>query len=314
MTTAADIAAVAGKSKRIGPDQFLICCPAHDDRTPSCKVWDGETGPLFFCFGGCDWKEVRAAAEGNGWLPPFDAGHRETQTERLDRKRQLAERRKERRQQEAVEFDRKRAFAQGIWNGAGGTAGTPVEAYLQSRGINWHHGGASLSPSLRYGYVKEPNTGLHLPAMVSAVTVWPSDEVVGVHATYLTPQGTKAPVSTPKRMYGAIKGGAVQLSRRRDILAVAEGIESALSYAELFDVPTWATLSTASMKSVQIPDTLKRVDIAADNDGAGTNAARQLAHRLKREHPTLEVLIRKPREVGHDWNDALLQAQKETTS
>ena len=28
----------------------MIQCPAHEDRTPSCKTWDGSDGPLFHCY------------------------------------------------------------------------------------------------------------------------------------------------------------------------------------------------------------------------------------------------------------------------
>ena len=45
-------------------------CPAHDDRTPSMKVWDGANGDvLCHCFAGCSWEAVKDALRGQGLLP-----------------------------------------------------------------------------------------------------------------------------------------------------------------------------------------------------------------------------------------------------
>lgn len=42
---------------------WMVCCPAHDDRTPSLSLADGKDGVLYYCFGGCQQKDVRAALE-----------------------------------------------------------------------------------------------------------------------------------------------------------------------------------------------------------------------------------------------------------
>lgn len=71
--TASDIARAA-KGKRSGVG-WLIQCPApgHRDQHPSCTVTDGPNGPIFHCFAGCDWREIRAAAEAKGWIEPFSS-------------------------------------------------------------------------------------------------------------------------------------------------------------------------------------------------------------------------------------------------
>ncbi len=50
-------------AKRQG-DGFMVCCPAHDDRTPSLSLRDGATGLLLYnCFARCSQEEVRSALE-----------------------------------------------------------------------------------------------------------------------------------------------------------------------------------------------------------------------------------------------------------
>ncbi len=47
-------------------------CPAHKDRTPSLKVSDPPAGsdePIFHCFAGCDWRDVKDALRRDGLLP-----------------------------------------------------------------------------------------------------------------------------------------------------------------------------------------------------------------------------------------------------
>ena len=63
--------------------------------------------------------------------------------------------------------------------------------------------------------------------------------------------------------------GAVQLAWPDDVLGIAEGIETALSAAQLFGIPTWACLGASRMATVKIPDSVKTVRIFADNDEAG---------------------------------------------
>ena len=50
------------KAKKTGRG-WMVCCPAHDDRTPSLSLADGKDGVLYYCFGGCQQKDVRAALE-----------------------------------------------------------------------------------------------------------------------------------------------------------------------------------------------------------------------------------------------------------
>lgn len=51
------------KVKRTGAGQWIACCPAHDDRSPSMSVRELDDGRvLLHCFGGCAVESILSAA------------------------------------------------------------------------------------------------------------------------------------------------------------------------------------------------------------------------------------------------------------
>lgn len=106
------------------------------------------------------------------------------------------------------------------------------------------------------------------------------NKVIALHITFLNPDGTKANVSSPKKIIGKCKGGAVKLHSPSNVLGFSEGIETALAANQLFDIPVWATLSASIMPHVEIPPGIDDFRIFADNDLAGLNAARKLGRRI----------------------------------
>jgi putative DNA primase/helicase len=129
----------------------------------------------------------------------------------------------------------------------------------------------------------------------------------GLHVTALKADGSgKALGSKSRRMFGEIRQNAVQLVPIGPdaTLAIAEGIETALSYQAITGVPTWAALSADFVAAFEPPPGVKSLIIAADCDanGKGLRAARALGERFKdkmavRIHGAGESL---------DWNDRLL--------
>lgn len=113
--------------------------------------------------------------------------------------------------------------------------GDPVVTYLYQRGITLPLQDMPLvvryHPRLPYRH--EDNTFTYHPAMVARVD-GPSGELATLHRTYLTLDGHKAAVPTPKKMMspavsGATNGGAIRLYTPDESLAVTEGIETALA-------------------------------------------------------------------------------------
>lgn len=178
--------------------------------------------------------------------------------------------------------------------------------YLRSRGIAEAPCGLRCIASLPY-YDGMDEVG-RFPAIIAPLTRQ-DGKVVSVQAIYLD-GGKKANVPVPKKTFtgsGTVSGCAVRLGKwkPRDVLGVAEGVETALSAAKLFGHVVWATLSTSGMASFQWPASLKKAVIYADNDAsyAGHAAAWKLAHRMAKAG--VEVEVKLPPDVGTDWNDVL---------
>jgi phage/plasmid primase-like uncharacterized protein len=105
-------------------------------------------------------------------------------------------------------------------------------------------------------------------------------------------------------MLGPVAGGAVRLGPVADILAVAEGIETALSFQQMAGVSTWAVLSASNYRNLILPASVKEILIAADHDPKGLSAANEAAEQWSREGYKVKVIV--PEKHGQDWNDVLM--------
>jgi hypothetical protein len=106
-------------------------------------------------------------------------------------------------------------------------------------------------------------------------------------------------------MLGCTRGGAVRLSRGGESLAVAEGIETALSLLSgLLPRPaaTWAAQSASGMARLSLPPDPGHLTIATDGDPAGRKAGYALAERADAQGWHVSLL---PAPEGRDWNDVL---------
>ena len=106
-------------------------CPAHDDREPSLSVRDGVDGePVFNCFAGCDWRDIKDVLRARALLPERGARGERRRLHRQYRpptapKTQVVDAD----QQQRVEFARRK------WHEAVPIADTPAEIYLRERGL-----------------------------------------------------------------------------------------------------------------------------------------------------------------------------------
>lgn len=188
-------------------------------------------------------------------------------------------------------------------------AATLAEAYLGERGIN----GARTCTALRYHprcwyRSDDDDPADHIreswPALIAAVTD-DAGIITGAHRTWLDPSGkAKAPISTPRRAMGLLLGNGVRFGCASDILAAGEGIETMLSLrCVLPTLPMVAALSANHLAALLLPNGLRRIYIARDNDLAGRHAAETLAERA--HVAGVEVLQLIPA-LG-DFNDDLRQ-------
>lgn len=144
---------------------------------------------------------------------------------------------------------------------------SPVRRYLAGRGISIFPRGMRFNPMAWWG--REAEVANFMPAMVAQV-VTAKGPTGGVHLTYLVAPGYHKTRRDPgKRMFGpqndetASPGGVLLSPMTGDApLIVGEGIESALSAAQLYGQPcrVAATLSLQRLQGGWVLDKYGRLD------------------------------------------------------
>ncbi|TSE35475.1 DUF7146 domain-containing protein [Tepidimonas charontis] len=167
----------------------------------------------------------------------------------------------------------------------------PARLYLARRGISIPPPEAlRFHPSLAY-YDGDKRIGEY-PAIIAMVSGTQGNPVT-IHRTYLTQDGKKAPVESPKKLMSYPKdrkiiGGAIRLVDPGPVLAVAEGLETALAVMEGTGLPVWCAVNAYLLEHFEAPPEVRRVIVFADKDrptaqhpgGHGQEAARRLVQRL----------------------------------
>ena len=175
---------------------------------------------------------------------------------------------------------KRRGFG-GVW---------PLPAALRlHRGLSYWHGGDKLGT---------------FPAMVAPI-ITPDGRTVALHRTYLTADGRKADLPSPKKLTGAagpLAGACIPLHKpARGCIGIAEGIETALAAWRASTVPTVAAYCASNLAAWQWPGGAQRLVIFADADKAGREAADTLRARALTARLQCEVLT--PTTDGADWCD-----------
>jgi putative DNA primase/helicase len=187
-----------------------------------------------------------------------------------------------------------------IWSGSQRPKeGGSVSSYLIRRvGCLWP------SNSIREHTNIWTEGGFH-HAMVAKI-ITHNDKAVNLHQTYLTKDGQKADVKTAKKvMAGKLPDGcAIRLGPAAPVMGVAEGIESAISAAILFDMPVWACINGGLLSKWVPPEIAEEIFIFGDADENYTGEAKAytLANRLVTQYKR-KVSVLFPEEVGKDFND-----------
>jgi hypothetical protein len=175
----------------------------------------------------------------------------------------------------------------------------PMRRYWVGRGLvglpYWPR--VRMHRGLKY-YMQDPVTGERVclgtyPTQLLMVTD-AQGRFIGVHRTYLTPDGQKAPVPTVKKLYTAeneeASGGGVLLTENvGDTLCVAEGFETtaAVHLGTGGQYPVWVATSAPLLGSLVIPDSVRYLYIFSDCDiitirqGRAMEAGKDNAERLR---------------------------------
>ena len=275
-------------------------CPAHEDRSPSLSVAIGVSGKVLVrCHAGCPQEAVLAALQKLGLWPdgpayedPSAPGHLTTPP---DGNHDADERERQHRARE-------------LWHNCRPIGGTPAEAYLRNRGIR-----LELPPTLRFHPALDHGPSRrHFPALVAALQDG-GGKLIAVQRTWLKPDGSgKANVTPCKMVFGPMRDGAVRLAsaKGRDILGIAEGIETALSARQMFSLPVWATLSAVRLAKLTLPP-IETLVIFADRGDVGMKEALGAAEWYERQ--SIKCIVQPPENPDFsDWNDALAAEMRAT--
>jgi hypothetical protein len=166
-----------------------------------------------------------------------------------------------------------------ILSGCQPATGTLVETYLASRGLDMPN-----CPDLRFHPdLTDWGAKRGRPAIVAIIRYPVTGESTGgIWRTYLSDDGSaKADMPTPKMGLGPSAGGVAMLAPMRSdgVLGIAEGAETSIAAAKIFDVPVWAGLSAGGVRGFVFPPGLKKLYIFADRGEDGENAAADLCRR-----------------------------------
>lgn len=209
--------------KRAGAE-WKACCPFHSEKTASFTIYGG--GSRFMCFG-CGAKgdvfDFVSLLHGVGLRDAAvmlsQGAIVTTQIAPLSPATNASDRIDE---------------ARGVWRAALPAIGTPVEAYLQWRGIS-----IQIPQTIRFARLRYGKTGREFPCLVAAVTS-PDNKLCGIQRTYLAEDGRgKADVPRPKLSLGRVSCGAIRLAPVSDKLVVTEGLEDGLSLMEVLGLSVW---------------------------------------------------------------------------
>ena len=268
----------------LGGDGFLVPGPAHGPHDRSLRVWLDPTAPDGFrvhSFGrDCDdplrcRDYVREKLGLTPWRPgvsarPRPRPHPISNTAALE------------------DGTGQRDKARWLWDQSRAASVTLVD-YLASRGIRTSH----VPTTLRYVPPRPPKHPY--AAMLAAFALAHEPEpgrlavsrqaITGVHLTRLRVDGRgKAGTDRDKIMVGPSLGTPIVLAPPNDNLglAIAEGIESALSVHVATGLGVWAAGSASRMPHLAqaVPGYTEIVTIVADGDEVGQRNAHLLAERL----------------------------------
>ena len=295
-----NIRAIA-RSGRHGVRANRILCPGpgHTGRDRSLSVtFVGTDEPIVHSFAGDDWRackdHVARLLRLPEWRPSQDF---EQRRRRHEAKSTLHAK---------TEAENTRV-ARLIWNCGVDPRGTAAELYLKSRGLALTDDACAV---LRFhpkaAWHVEPDhpefpPGRH-PTLLAAFQDIETDELTGIHRVRVD-QPRLWP-RTRRKMLGPVSGSAVKLADVPDgVLAVGEGIETAMAANQMGFGPAWALGSAGAIAALPVLEDVRKLILLGENDDASRKATDDCAERWLREGREVELV--EP-EVGKDLNDELM--------
>lgn len=214
----------------------------------------------------------------------------------------------ERERQAEAEAKKKRDRALAIWlAGKSGIAFTPVGLYLQGRGLDIQKLPGSPNVLRFHEALWCEEARGKFPAMVALVHDLRTGQPLAVHRTWLQVltggHVVKAPVSAPKKVLGAMRGGVISLwkgvvtdpetgevkknpplskLKQPEWVHLTEGIEDGLTIAlAVPEARIMAGISIGNMKSLRWPASVAGVVLWKQNDAPGSEADKAFHEMVK---------------------------------
>lgn len=275
-----------------------ICCPFHDDSTPSLQIYADH----FHCFG------CGAHGDAIDWLMMVEGLDRDAALLLLEHgPANLTPRLSCTPIETAADRDAKRRRALRLWRQSWPIKGSLAERYLtEHRGIDL----AALpdaASSLRFHPHCPFGPATRHPCLIALRRDVVSDEPVSIHRIALAAGGQKI----DRRMLGS--GGVVKLYPASDHLVVGEGIETTLAAATRIKrwgrplQPAWSAVASGVLATLPPIPGVEHLIILVDHDvnGAGQAAAMRCAETWSRAGRSVVRLT--PKQPGMDFNDLVME-------
>jgi hypothetical protein len=295
------------KLTKAGPNRWVAECPFHGEKTPSLSVyadhfhcfgcnahgdavaWLMKARKMTFCAAMAHLGATPAGGRPQAIQPPPQTPPAPARSATLDAARR-------------------------VWTEARDPKGTIVEIYLASRGLSLPEAAPiRFHPACQRGPRDAKGVVTFAAAMICLMRDPLTDQPTGVHRTFLTASGCKAPPSgdlapPAKSILG--RWGSIRIPSEdgtsSDSLGISEGLENGLSAKLLlgWQGAVWATGCQASLTSFPVLQSINALSIFADGDPVGMRAANACATRWREAGRHVEIHIPP---AGDDWNSQLLQ-------
>ena len=271
----------------------LMCCPFHEDRTPSLRIYPDH----FHCFG--------CGAHGNqiDWLIRVEGLEYEEAIEFLKNwDGPIVERIPE---ADKAEINRRTALR--LFEEASSITNTLAARLLaEIRHIDLAELPANIDAVLRF-HPRCPFGAVSHPCLLALMRNVTTDKPVGIHRIALTPEAL-AGGKVERRALGQL--GAIKLWPAEEELVVGEGLETVLAAATRIPYegkplrPAWSLVSSDLLARLPIIAGVNRLILLIDHDDAGIAAANAVTERWSRAQRTVVQLL--PDDAGTDFNDLVL--------
>lgn len=266
--------------------------------------------------GMCNGDMAKAIAWAKSWLHLDE----DADPERLEQWRKAQEKRQRKAEQDSAEqIEKSRLKAFYLWHYAKPLRGTPAQAYLEGRGIDFARLGR-LPNALRFrADCWNVERKCPMPALLSAVMLY--DKHIATHRTFLEEidgRWVKARVAEAKKVLGNFHGGVIPLHKGdcrktlRDIdvgtpIYLSEGLEDGLTVAMARpDLRVLAGVSLGNLGNVILPEQAGPLTLICQNDPPGSKAEESFQAQIgKLQRAGRAVHLMWPKPHYKDFNDQL---------